>query len=78
MNRDTVRRGVMADRSANARLEVMIGEVLLFGTIASLTLLAVGLVMTATGYRIEIRAPPARCRADHSHRNARGPQWSYR
>ena len=53
MNRDPLRRGVIADRSANARLEDMIGEVLRFGTIASSTLLAVGLVMTLTGYRSE-------------------------
>jgi uncharacterized membrane protein len=53
MNPDTLRRGVIADRSANARLEAMIGEVLRFGTIASSTLLAVGLVMTLTGYRSE-------------------------
>jgi uncharacterized membrane protein len=53
MNPDTLRRSVMADRSANARLEVMIGEVLRFGTIVSSTLLAVGLVMTLTGYRRE-------------------------
>jgi uncharacterized membrane protein len=53
MNRDTLRRGVIADRSANARLEVMIGEVLRFGTIASSTLFAVGLVMTLTDYRSE-------------------------
>jgi uncharacterized membrane protein len=36
-----------------ARLEVMIGEVLRFGTIASSTLFAVGLVMTLTDYRRE-------------------------
>ena len=51
MNRDTLRRG--PSRSANARLEVMIGEVLRFGTIASSTLFAVGLVMTLTDYRSE-------------------------
>jgi uncharacterized membrane protein len=54
MNRDTLRRGVIADRSANARLEVMIGEVLRFGTIASSTLLAIGLAMTLARYRSEL------------------------
>jgi uncharacterized membrane protein len=54
MNPDRLRRGVMADRSANARLEVMIGEVLRFGTIASSTLLAIGLAMTLARYRIEL------------------------
>jgi uncharacterized membrane protein len=53
MSPDTLRRGVIADKSANARLEMMIGEVLRFGTIASSALLAVGLVMTLTGYRSE-------------------------
>jgi uncharacterized membrane protein len=52
MNRDTLRRG--PSRSANARLEVMIGEVLRFGTIASSTLLAIGLVMTLARYRSEL------------------------
>jgi uncharacterized membrane protein len=54
MSRDTVRRGVMADRSANLRLEAMIGEVLRFGTIASSTLLAIGLAMTLARYRSEL------------------------
>jgi uncharacterized membrane protein len=54
VNPDTLRRGVMADRSANARLELMIGEVLRFGTIASSTLLAIGLVMTLARYRSEL------------------------
>ena len=54
MNRDTLRRGVIADRSANARLEMMIGEVLRFGTIASSTLLAIGLAMTLARYRSEL------------------------
>ena len=53
MNPDALRRGVIAGRSANARLEMMIGEVLRFGTLTSSTLLAVGLVMTLTGYRSE-------------------------
>ena len=35
MNRDMLRRGLITDRSANARLEEMIGEVLRLGTIAS-------------------------------------------
>ena len=53
MNPDMWRRGAIADKSANARLEMMIGEVLRFGTIASSTLLAVGLVMMLLGYRSE-------------------------
>lgn len=52
MNRDTLRRG--PSRSASARLEAMIGEVLRFGTIASSTLFAVGLVMALAGYRVEL------------------------
>ena len=52
MNRDTLGRGPTG--SANARLEVMIGEVLRFGTIASSTLLAIGLVMTLARYRSEL------------------------
>ena len=54
MNRDMLRRGLITDRSANARLEVMIGEVLRFGTIASSTLLAIGLAMTLARYRSEL------------------------
>ncbi len=38
------------------RLEVMVGEVLRWGTIASSTLFAVGLVMALAGYRPD-RAP---------------------
>ena len=45
MNRELAR--------STAHLEVIIGAVLRFGTIASSTLFAVGLVMTLTGYRSE-------------------------
>ena len=38
----------------NRRLEVMIGGVLQFGTVASSALFAVGLVMTLAGYRSEL------------------------
>lgn len=38
------------------RLEGMIGEVLRFGTIASSTLFAAGLVMALAGYRTDIAA----------------------
>ena len=55
MNHDRVRRGPFrsaSQRSADtARLEAMIGEVLRVGTIASSTLLAIGLVMALAGYR---------------------------
>jgi uncharacterized membrane protein len=37
-----------------ARLEVMIGEVLRFGTITSSTLFAIGLAMALAGYRTEL------------------------
>jgi uncharacterized membrane protein len=36
------------------RLELMIGEILRFGTIASTTLLTVGLAMTVAGYRSDV------------------------
>ena len=36
------------------RLEVMVGEVLRWGTIASSTLFAVGLVMALAGYRADL------------------------
>jgi uncharacterized membrane protein len=42
----------MNERST-ARLEVMIGEVLRFGTIASSSLFAIGLLMTLAGYRVD-------------------------
>ena len=62
---------VTADRSANARLEVMIGEVLRFGTIASSTLLAIGLAMTLARYRSELARLLARSGIDHPDRHAR-------
>jgi uncharacterized membrane protein len=46
MNRERTR--------GTAHLEVMIGEVVRFGTIASSTLFAIGLVMTLAGYRSEL------------------------
>jgi uncharacterized membrane protein len=52
MNRDTLPRG--PSRFANARLEVMIGEVLRLGTIASSTLFAIGLAMALARYRNEL------------------------
>ena len=55
MNRGPVRRG--PSRSASARLEEMIGEVLRFGTIGSSTLFAIGLVMTLAGYRSGVARP---------------------
>ena len=39
------------ERSATQRLEVMIGEVLRFGTITSSTMFAIGLVMTVVRYQ---------------------------
>ncbi len=41
------------EAARTARLEVRIGEVLRFGTVASSTLFAVGLVMALAGYRSE-------------------------
>jgi len=40
--------------SATAHLEVIIGEVLRFGTIASSSLFAIGLVMMLIGYRVAL------------------------
>jgi len=39
------------NRPSTARLEVMIGEVLRFGTMASSALFAIGLVMVLAGYQ---------------------------
>lgn len=39
--------------TGTAHLEVLIGEVLRFGTVASSSLFAIGLVMTLAGYRVE-------------------------
>ena len=41
-------------RQPTARLEMMIGEVLRFGTIASTALFAIGIVMVLAGYRVEL------------------------
>jgi uncharacterized membrane protein len=46
------RRGVITDRSANNRLETLIGGVLRSGTIASTALFTIGLVMALAGYRV--------------------------
>jgi uncharacterized membrane protein len=42
------------NQQSTVRLEVMIGEVLRFGTIASSSLFALGLVMTLAGYRVDL------------------------
>jgi uncharacterized membrane protein len=41
------------NRPPPARLEMMVGEVLRFGTLASSALFAIGLVMMLAGYRLE-------------------------
>jgi uncharacterized membrane protein len=41
------------NRPPPARLEMMVGEVLRFGTLASSALFAIGLVMMLAGYRVE-------------------------
>ena len=40
------------NRPSTVRLEVLIGEVLRFGTIASTVLFSIGLMMMLTGYRV--------------------------
>lgn len=52
MSNGNVRLG--PSRSAASRLEVMIGHVLRFGTLASSTLFAIGLVMTLAGLQVNI------------------------
>lgn len=48
------RRGPSEPVGGTAHLELMIGEVLRFGTIASSSLFAIGLVMTLAGYRVDV------------------------
>ena len=48
------RRGPSEAVGGTAHLELMIGEVLRFGTIASSSLFAIGLVMTLAGYRVDV------------------------
>jgi len=51
--RTNERRGPFRSANGTADLEVMIGEVLRFGTVASSSLFAIGLVMALAGYRVE-------------------------
>jgi uncharacterized membrane protein len=48
------RRGPFRSAGGTAHLEAIIGEVLRFGTIASSSLFAIGLVMMLTGYRVAL------------------------
>lgn len=48
------RRETSESVDGTAHLELMIGEVLRFGTITSSSLFAIGLVMTLAGYRVDV------------------------
>jgi uncharacterized membrane protein len=52
MTDGTLRRA--ASNSGTGRLEAMIGHVLRFGTVASTTLFAVGLLMTVASFQISV------------------------